>query len=387
MKLSKIILFPLSLIYGLVMIVRNSLYDLGILKSRSFDVPVICVGNLSTGGTGKTPAIEYLVKLLHRKGYRPAVLSRGYGRITKSYMEVKRLHTAKDAGDEPCQLKQKFPGVVVALCSDRVTGIESLCENHPNIDVILLDDGYQHRAVKAGLNVLLTEYTSLFTFQTLLPAGRLREPVYGRKRADILLITKCPNVYSPIEYRRIFETVKPFSHQTMYLSYLSYRDPVKFDPDNPDPDTVPLTSELKVLLFTGIANAIPLKNQVMRHCKELQFIEFSDHHYYTKRDFKKITSALDNMPPVNRMVLTTEKDMQRIRGGSLEEKFMSLPLFYIPVRIGVHKSPEHPAFDEKIIAYVEKNRKEYTVSPEKEQPDSENGDHSRDWAGRAGKQD
>lgn len=361
MKIRKFILLPFALLYGLLIRLRNLLYDYGVLKTHEFDIPVICIGNLSTGGTGKTPHIEYVVKLLHQKGYKPAVLTRGYGRKTKGFIEVKRSHTAKEVGDEPCQIKRKFPGLIIGVTGRRVFGIKKLLEKHPNLDAILLDDGFQHRSVKPGLNILLTEYTDPFTQQSLLPAGKLREPISERKRADIIVVTKCPNVYSPIEFRRMTDSLKPYSHQELYLSYLAYKSPVKFDRNTDKPEKKELSEELKVLLFTGIANPIPLKNQVMRYCRELKSVHFPDHHFYTEKDLKKIQKEMESIPPANRMVLTTEKDVYRIAGSKLEEKFAQLPLYYLPVKVGVHQAPEQNTFDSKILDYVQKNRRNHEI--------------------------
>lgn len=370
MKIKKIILLPFALLYGLLIRIRNWLFDSGLIKVHSFDVPTICVGNLTTGGTGKTPHTEYLVKLLHQQGYKPAVLTRGYKRKKKGYVEVKRSHSAKEVGDEPRQLKQKFPGLIIAVSGNRVKGVQQLMNDHPNLDVILLDDGYQHRQIKAGLNLLLTEYTDPFTQQTLLPAGNLREPVSEKKRADIIIVTKAPNVYSPIEDRRMRDLLQPLSYQELYLSYLSYKSPVKFAPNQEDPEKLPLSEEQKVVLFSGIANPIPLKNQVMRYCRELRPIHFPDHHFYTRKDLEKIKKEMDEIPPANRVVLTTEKDVYRISGSEVEQEFSELPLYYLPVKVGVHQAPDQSSFDEKILNYVQKNRREHSIPQAEDQQES-----------------
>lgn len=247
------LLFPFSLLYGLVVVIRNWCFNAGILKSREFDLPVIAVGNLDVGGAGKSPMTEYLIRLL-KGNYKLATLSRGYGRKTKGFLLADAPAQAWDIGDEPAQFKNKFPNVTIAVAEKRVEGIEQLQSSH---DLIILDDAYQHRAVKPGFSILLFDYNRIREPRLLLPAGNLREPFAGRKRADIIVISKCPAALERKDQFELQKRVKPFPNQAVFFTSISYL-PLQ-DINGQATDSV-IDDTTTVFLLTGIANASPFLN-------------------------------------------------------------------------------------------------------------------------------
>ncbi|RSK42027.1 tetraacyldisaccharide 4'-kinase [Mangrovimonas spongiae] len=319
MKLLRILLFPIVPIYYLVTWFRNLFYDLGWKTSTSFSFPVICVGNLSTGGTGKTPMIEYLVSLL-KQDYELATLSRGYGRKTKGFRLAGKEDTAETLGDEPFQFYNKFKEFIsVAVDSNRVRGINELLSlQHP--DVVLLDDAFQHRKVKAGLNILLTTYNDLYINDFVLPTGNLREPKTGAKRADIIVVTKCPDNLLEEERRRIVGMLQPKAHQQVFFSYITYSKHVFTEVNK-----LPLAELKPFTLVTGIANPKPLLNVLNEKGLHFNHMQFKDHHAFSDKDITKITTN-------NKVIVTTEKDYMRL----LEFKALKSKLFYLPIEIGFY---------------------------------------------------
>lgn len=284
-------LYPVSWIYGAVVTVRNKLFDWGFLRSKSFGVPVICIGNLSVGGTGKTPHTEYLIKLL-RDNYHVAVLSRGYKRHSRGYVLATPQSTARSIGDEPYQMHTKFPSVTLAVDENRCHGIEQLLSiKEPSIEVVLLDDAFQHRYVKPGLSILLTDYHRLFCDDTLLPAGRLRESVNGKNRAQIVIVTKCPQDIKPIDYNIITKRLNLYPYQQLYFSSFRYGNlqPV-FPSANSEIDStvneLPLSAltNTDILLVTGIASPAPILEELKMYTDQIDSLSFDDHHQVT--DFK-----------------------------------------------------------------------------------------------------
>jgi len=306
------LLFPFSLLYGGITAIRNFLYNKGILKSKKYDLPVICVGNLSTGGTGKSPMIELLVSFLEHK-QKVAVLSRGYKRKTSGYREVSIVNTVEEVGDEPLQFKKKFPEITAAVCEDRRTGIEKL---QSKADVILLDDAFQHRKVKASLNILLTSFDKLYVNDCMLPTGNPREPKYGAERADVIVVTKCPDDISDFTMEAIKRKLDPKPHQKIYFSKIGYASEIK-NPKEKKPLSY-LKNE-KFLLVTGIANPRPLIDYLKK--KGLNFKEksFPDHHNFTSFEIDELKKH-----PV---ILTTEKDFMRLQALSKVTE-----IFYLPIR-------------------------------------------------------
>jgi tetraacyldisaccharide 4'-kinase len=344
-----IILLPISFCYGLVMSIRNWMFNTGILKSTGFDVPIISIGNLSAGGTGKTPHIEYLVRLLKDRFFI-ATLSRGYGRNSAGYILASRRSNYKYIGDEPMQFVLKFPEVKVAVDNKRERGINSLLAKFSNLNAILLDDAFQHRRVRPGLSILLTDYHRLYSDDHVLPSGMLREFPCGARRADVIVVTKTPKVFSPITRRRIIDDLRPRSHQEVFFSYLVHLEPVPaFDCDVPFQQRYPF-----ILLFTGIANDDPLREHLERRCTELIRMKFCDHHPYTEADLLEIKKRFDDLPTQKKVIVTTEKDMMRLRLPEFSHLLKGLPIYYIPIEAEFHAG-DKPKFDKIVLDYVEQN--------------------------------
>lgn len=351
-KFIQIVLFPFSLLYGLIMWIRNLLFQFNIFTSRKFDIPVIGVGNLSYGGTGKTPHIEYLIRLLSEKNFI-ATLSRGYGRKSKGFNLATEGCRNTDIGDEPMQFFSKFKKITVAVDEKRARGIRHLLSINPPPEIILLDDSFQHRYVKPGLSVLLTDYRKLYYEDFVLPSGTLREFASGSSRADIIVVTKTPKIFSPITRKRILEEMKADANQLVCFSYISYGafQPV-FDETTEFPAKV-----ISILLFSGIANDYPLREHLERQCSDLTVIKFPDHHYYNEKDIRKIIQQFHDLPTQKKILVTTEKDSMRLKNDQFSAYFKNLPLFCIPIEIDFHGN-DKKVFDEAILKYVaENNRK------------------------------
>jgi tetraacyldisaccharide 4'-kinase len=351
MRILQILLFPVSYCYGILMMVRNRFYDLGILCSEKFNIPVISVGNLSFGGTGKTPHIEYLIRLAGNKKLT-AALSRGYGRKSKGFLLAADGSNAFEIGDEPMQLLSKFRNILVAVDEKRVRGIHKLMELHPDLGLVLLDDAFQHRSVKPGISILLTDYHHLYSEDHVVPSGRLREFRSGAGRADIIVVTKTPKVFSPITRRRIEEEISPGPSQRLFFSFLTYGN---FVPFNQEEDLAILQKVSYILLFTGIANDYPLQEEVGRKCADLSIMKFPDHHQYEMKDLEKIRSKFMDLPSRKKIILTTEKDIMRLKIPEFREFLKDLPLFYIPVEVSFHEK-DKLEFDKLINDYVEKTQ-------------------------------
>lgn len=332
MKLLRKILFPIVPIYYLVTWLRNKLYDLGIKPSTSFDVPVICVGNLSVGGTGKTPMIEYLISLL-KDDYKVATLSRGYKRETKGFQLAEKTTAMEAIGDEPFQFHNKFGGSIrVAVDSNRTNGIKRLLRLEHAPEVILLDDAFQHRKVKAGFNVMLTTYNHPFFKDIVLPTGNLREPRKGYKRADIIIVTKCPNHLSDVEKEMFIKCIRPLKKQHVFFSSIAYSNEVVSKTSKVD-----LSHFNDFTLVTGIANAAPLVDFLNSKHLKFKHLNFKDHHDFSQEDISKLESL--------KTILTTEKDFMRLqRYKSIEDK-----LFYLPITV---KISESETFNDLVQAFV-----------------------------------
>ena len=319
MKLIRIILFPIVPIYYLITWLRNWMFDVGVKSSKSYDFPVICVGNLSTGGTGKTPMIEYLIRLL-KDDKNLATLSRGYKRNTEGFVLADENANADTIGDEPFQFYRKFKDVRVAVDADRQNGIAELRRLQPQPQVILLDDAFQHRKVKAGFNILLTAYNNLYYKDIVLPTGNLREPKSGAKRADLIVVTKCSKDITEIEKQKITSKLKLHNHQQLFFSYVDYGSNVISDSE-----AMELTKLSKFTLVTGIANAKPLVEFLNEKGLKFDHLEFSDHYNFTPSDIETLASKS--------LIITTEKDYVRL---STNEKLKS-KLFYLPIEIKMDK--------------------------------------------------
>jgi len=345
----RLLLFPFSLIYGLAIILRKKLYDWGILYSKKFDLPVICVGNLAVGGSGKTPTTEYLVRLL--SNYKVAILSRGYGRKTKGFILADENSTAETIGDEPLQYHQKFKKVSVAVCEDRVNGINQLKENH---DLIILDDAFQHRSVRAGFNILLFEFRKLGTLQFLLPAGNLRDIFSSRKRADVLLVTKSPVPLLPVAQQASINELQPNNNQPVLHSYLKYGDLNHLYKQ--ESCSLHSIKDAEIFLLTGIANPDPLIEELQKYSKNIHHQEHPDHHAFKPDDIKKLRAAFDAGNGKEKIIITTEKDSQRLRTTGFEDLLVNLPAYYLPIEIDLFEK-DKITFDELILNYVKSNRR------------------------------
>jgi len=323
MKLIRFLLFPIAVIYDLVTRVRNFLFDVGFFKSTAFDIPVIVVGNLSVGGTGKTPQIEYLIRLL-KDEFNVAVLSRGYKRKTKGFIQLTQKHTAEEVGDEPLQFAKKFPEVTVAVDVDRVNGINNLIKR-VNPDVVLLDDAYQHRKVKAGFYVLLTKYSDLYTDDFLLPTGNLRESRKGAKRANCIIVTKCPNDISDEEQQKIVKKIHKEKHQQIFFTSIGYDDNLQGSQVLSIDDLV----TKKVFLITGIANPNPLLKYLSSKNIDYKHLKYPDHHNFSETEIQKIKKLFNEESSVDKILLTTEKDYMRLKDKFDELSYISIQTVFL----------------------------------------------------------
>lgn len=359
MNIIRIILLPVALLYGIVMLVRNKLFDWKILPVSSFRIPVISVGNLSMGGSGKTPHVEYIVNLLKDK-YKVATLSRGYGRNTKGFIEANEDSDYLQIGDEPLQYKQKFEDQVVAVDACRSRGIKILSNTINDLGVVVLDDAFQHRWIKPGLSVLLTDFHKLYPQDYVFPTGTLREFRRGSKRADIIVVTKTPCVFSPITRRRLTDVIKPAKDQELYFSFITYK------PLRPVPG-IKIEKEKKkfntILMFCGIANSYPLQEHLKTRCQELIVLEFPDHHKYSIKDLQKVIKTYDDIFSANKAIVTTEKDTMRLIKTDLIEYMQDYPVYYVPIEVKIHKD-DSKKFDEQIKTYVERNKRDIEVPSE-----------------------
>lgn len=347
-------------LYSLGVGIRNFLFDRQwLLTSRCYDVPLVGVGNLSVGGSGKTPHTEYLIDLLGSE-YRVGVLSRGYGRKTRQPVLADARSTSSEIGDEPMQymLKyaRKYPGFHVYLDGNRVRGMQQFQARCPDTDVFLLDDAYQHRYVKPGLNILLTDYACPFYRDFLLPMGNLREGRRGKKRADIIVVTKTPEDISDSERSAILRKINPLPGQKVYFSSIHYGHPqrVGLSMPLPEPDS-PDAEKRNILLFTGIANPRPLVDYISRQSWNLVgHFRFSDHHVYEPADLQPLREAFfrEKVQWENLCILTTEKDYARLYGTEAGKIISDLPWAYIPIQIHFLKSAEEKSFDEEILDYI-----------------------------------
>lgn len=329
--LRKIIGFPFALIWDLIATIRNFLYDRNILSGQTFDLPVIGVGNLVMGGTGKTPHIEYLLKTLEGKE-KAGVLSRGYKRKTSGYIFASTQSTVKQIGDEPLQFKLKHPHIPVAVSENRVLGIPQLLMDAPEISVILLDDVFQHRAVKPGLNILLTDYQNPYFDDMVFPSGNLRESNRGRKRADIIILTKCPADLSTQEAKEIKKKLKAQNHQNVYFSYFHYGRPYSFLKRGTVLEDV---DDLEILIVTGIAKPEYLKNYLNHRYKKAFLFDFEDHHAFSERDVYQMAEAFQNLGNTSKAIFITEKDAVKLISFSKLFHELNLPVYVQPVEVGI----------------------------------------------------
>ena len=343
----KILLYPFGVIYHIVTATRNKLYDSNLKKTTSFDIPIICIGNIAVGGTGKTPHTEYLIRLL-QNNYNIATLSRGYGRTTKVYTEAALNSSSKEVGDEPAQYKRKFPAINVIVENKRVDGVQQILKNHPNTNLILLADAYQHRAIKAGLNIVVTDYNTPLINDYLLPAGNLRESKRGIKRADLVIVSKCPINLSEKEQEKIKRNLHFHSPDKVYFTHIKYGkiyhifSNKKLENQKQDIDT---------LLVSGIGKPKPLQVQVQNEFKSVTSLTYSDHHEFSRSDIQTIIKAFKELKSEQKIILTTEKDASRLlKIKELKE----LPIYCIEIEVAFLNKKDK--FNTQIETYVRTNK-------------------------------
>lgn len=352
------ILLPLSFVYGLIIQIRNLCFNLGIFKSQSFHRPVILIGNLTTGGTGKTPHVECVVRMLQSEKIPCATLSRGYGRKSHGFQWVQPTDEYLKTGDEPLQIKQKFPEVPVAVDGNRVRGLTRIWQEHPTVKVVIMDDGFQHRKVKPSLSILLKDYEELDKTNYLLPAGTLREPHSSASRADIIIVTKTPTFFTPLEKRLLKDRMKCYASQQVFfttmqngelLSVVELGKPALFNKEYYK------ERKYQIMLVTGIANPDPLEEYIKENFMLAKHLRFADHHRYTASDIQKIKDAFAQIPGENKLIVTTEKDAMRLNVENLRTLYNDLPLFYLGVEVKFHQQ-DYELFKEIIVNHVVKFR-------------------------------
>lgn len=345
------LLLPFSILYGIAVWTRNRLYDWGWLHQTDFELPVIVVGNLEVGGTGKTPMTEYLIRLLADR-YKLATLSRGYGRKTTGYRIVTVDSKADESGDEPLQFKQKFPLITVAVDEDRVRGVGRLEGTH---DLVLLDDAFQHRALKPGMSIVLFDYNRLYRPRFLLPAGDYRDWFRERRRADTIVITKCPPDLAEEERGRIIRRMSG-PEQTgplVLFSHMVYGDPVAapFIDKSTIEDSLPSGENVATLLITGIARPEPLFAHCQARNGNVEHLRFPDHHRFSPKDLQLIRQRFELVEGHHKIIITTEKDVKRLAAPGIVEALKDLPLYYIPIRLAFQRK-DGELFDRRVLAFA-----------------------------------
>lgn len=351
LKSFRYFLFPFSFLYSVIIGLRNWLFDKQYLKSSRFNFPIIAVGNLAVGGTGKTPMVEYLIRMLQSE-YQLATLSRGYKRKTKGFGIANSATTALDIGDEPMQFHLKFPMVTVSVGEERVVAIPQLLQDRPNTQVIILDDAFQHRQVKAGLNILLTDYRNLYTRDFLLPVGDLRDSRSSAKRAQIIIVSKCRHQLGMEEREMIIQEIKPQSFQQVFFTEILYTNPLHLF----NKKEIQLELNMDVLLVCGIANPKPLNEYLVQHVKSFDMLRFPDHHIFNIDDLKDIIKQFDNIKSDHKIILTTEKDAVRLQ--KFEKELSSYPIYVLAIRHSFMFN-EADQFRNLIMRYLHENTKQH----------------------------
>ena len=345
LKSFRVLLLPLALIYGLIIIIRNRLYDHNYFSSAEFNFPLICIGNLSVGGTGKSPVVEYLIELVNPK-FKVATLSRGYKRKTKGYVLANQQTTALEIGDEPMQFHLKFPNIPVASCEERIVGIPHLLQDVTDLGVIILDDAFQHRSIKAGLNIVLTDCNNLYSNDFFLPTGDLRDEWASMKRAQIIIVTKCPYNLTNVLKQKIILELKLMASQQIFFTTIEYGTPYHIINHE---DEWMLTPRDEVLLVCGIANPKPLKEYLHEKANTYYQQDYSDHHIFSIDDLNDILANFETIKAKDKMILTTEKDAVRLIKFS--EQLTNLPMYVLPIR-HFFLFDEGQLFNKQVIEFV-----------------------------------
>lgn len=342
------LLFPFSFLYGIVIRIRNLLFDRKLLKSTSFNFPIVCIGNLAMGGTGKTPMVEEIIRLLqHEK--KVAVLSRGYMRKSKGVVFAGADCTAIDIGDEPMQIHQKFPDVVLAVSEERLVGIPQILHQYPKTEVIVLDDAFQHRKVKAGLNIMLTEYSNLFTRDYFFPVGDLRDERKSSKRADVIIVTKSPLKIDASIKESISKEITTNKKQKVLFTSISYGQPYHLFSG----DSIKLESDHHILLVSGIANPSPLKKYLTEQVASFEMLRYRDHHIFSFDDLKDIKTTYDRMTDKKKIVITTQKDAVRLY--KYKSEIEGFPIYVLPIRHVFHDSGEE-VLKEQLLKFIHQTK-------------------------------
>lgn len=345
LKSFRILLLPFAILFWLAVVVRNWLYNKNVFKPITFGLPLICIGNLAVGGTGKSPMVEYLV--LHLKNrFKVATLSRGYKRKTKGYALANELSTAIEIGDEPMQFHVKFPDVPVAVGEERLDAIPQLLHDRPDTQAIILDDAFQHRVIKAGLNILLTDYNNLFTRDFFLPTGDLRDQRSSYKRAQIIVVTKCKPQLSQEERNSIIKEISPLPHQKVFFTCISYGNPYHIT----NRDLRQIDESTEILLVTGIANPRPLKDFLEEEVEAYHMMSYDDHHIFSMVDWKDIKKRFAGIGSEKKIILTTEKDSMRLL--KFKQEMNGMPFYVLPIEPKFLFSQENE-FNEEVVQFIQ----------------------------------
>lgn len=342
----RFLLYPFAMLYGAITSIRSWLYDKGILSSATFAIPLICVGNLSVGGTGKTPHVEYLIRLLSSR-FHTATMSRGYKRKTKGFLLADENTSARDIGDEPMQYHLKYKGIAVSVAEERVTGIPRLLQERPEVQLVLLDDAYQHRPVKAGLNILITDYSKPFYKDYLLPAGTLREHKAAYRRANIIIVSKCPADMRPEVALEMERSIKPLAHQRVFFSAIGYLDAYNFFTKQPEN-----LKKINAILVCCIAKPAPLVRYLQEIAKDVTVLSYPDHHYFADSDLEKIKAVYDNKG-AEKAIVTTEKDAARLHLHMNKLQQWGMKIIVLPIEISFLFGKGNE-FDNIVLDYTEK---------------------------------
>lgn len=352
-KKFKIFLLPIALLYGIITLFRNRLYDWKVLKENSFNIHTICIGNLAVGGSGKTPMGEYLIRLILKVDSRIAILSRGYKRKTSGFVLATDTSSAEDIGDEPLLYKKKH-NVIVAVDNNRVNGINQLLKLEKKAPkIVLLDDAFQHRSLKTGLNIVLSDFQNIYLKDYVMPYGRLREFKSEINRADIIIITKTPDKTSSLEIRAILKDIKQKPYQRVFFSYLKYGELMSISNQNEKIDTLNDLFRFRIILFTGIANAKVMVNYLKEYAAEVTHLSFNDHHDYSLQDIDFIENCYNSLEGGNKILVTTEKDLMRLKNNLIWPTAKNMNIFILPVEVTFKEKEEE--FNELILNYVRRN--------------------------------
>ncbi len=351
--MNKIPFLPLAWLFGIVTFLRNCFFDWGFLKSKTPDKHTICVGNLAVGGTGKTPHVEYLINLLGEE-FKLATLSRGYKRKTSGFILADSESTSADIGDEPLLYKTKHPELYVAVEANRLKGVKKLSEQDPSPHVIILDDAFQHRFIKCGLNIVVSEYENLYFNDSLMPYGTLRESKAGIKRADIIVISKTPEKTTAVDIRNVLKDIKPLPHQYVFFSYLKYGELYSLSNATNKIDTLNDLFRYRLIVFTGIANPRPMITYLKEYSANVSHLPFPDHHDYTVSDIENIQKYYNSIEGGNKIIVTTEKDLMRLKQPEIWRIVTTMNIYILPVEVTFKDKATE--FNEIILKYVRTNR-------------------------------